>query len=245
MAAKQYSRSHYYGPFFTNWALFGHSFKCYHKIIMNQALEFIFQIAILLFSIVIHEVSHGAVAYALGDPTAKDEGRLTLNPIKHLDPFGSILLPILTYIAGGFIFGWARPVPYNPYYLKRPKWLGWISPDALVGAAGPLSNVILAIVFGLLIRLAEVFYFFPPAFFQIAAFIVFLNLILAIFNLVPIPPLDGSKVLFALLPHRADEIMVFMERYGFMLLLVFIFLLSGIILPIATFFFRLIACTGF
>lgn len=202
---------------------------------MNQVLQFIFQIAILIFSIVIHEVSHGAVAYALGDSTAKDEGRLTLNPINHLDPFGSILLPILTYLVGGFIFGWAKPVPYNPYYLKNQKW-----GPAMVGAAGPLSNMLLAIVFGLFLRFAGAFSFFPPAFFQIASFIVFLNLVLAVFNLVPIPPLDGSKVLFALLPGRAYEIQRFMERYGFILLLIFIFFLSGIILPIAGLLFNLI-----
>jgi len=211
---------------------------------MNQVLQFIFQIAILIFSVIIHEVSHGAVAYALGDSTAKDEGRLTLNPVSHLDPFGSILLPVITYLVGGFIFGWAKPVPYNPYNLKKPRWLGKISPDALVGAAGPLSNIFLAVVFGFFIRFGGSYSFFPPAFFQIASFIVFLNLVLAIFNLVPIPPLDGSKVLFALLPGKAYEIQRFMERYGIILLLAFIFLLSGIIIPIADFFFRAITGLG-
>ena len=211
---------------------------------MNQVLQFIFQIAILIFSVIIHEVSHGAVAYALGDSTAKDEGRLTLNPVNHLDPFGSILLPVITYLAGGFIFGWAKPVPYNPYNLKKPRWLGKISPDALVGAAGPLSNIFLAVVFGFFIRFGSAYAFLPPAFFQIASFIVFLNLVLAIFNLVPIPPLDGSKVLFALLPGRVYEVERFMERYGIILLLAFIFLLSGIIIPIADFFFRAITGLG-
>ena len=207
---------------------------------MNQVLEFIFQIAILIFSIVIHEVSHGAVAYAMGDPTAKEEGRLTLNPLKHLDPFGSILLPTMTYLLSGFIFGWARPVPYNPYYLKNQKY-----GPAIVGAAGPGSNILIALVFGLLIRFfgpgpTSLGLALPAGFLQIAVFIVFLNLILAIFNLVPIPPLDGSKVLFAALPRRADEIQIFMERYGLILLLLFIFFFSGVILPIAAFFFRLI-----
>jgi len=211
---------------------------------MNQVLQFIFQIAILIFSVIIHEVFHGAVAYALGDSTAKDEGRLTLNPARHLDPFGSILLPVLTYLVGGFIFGWAKPVPYNPYNLKKPRWLGKISPDALVGAAGPLSNILLAVIFGFFIRFGGAYAFLPPAFFQIASFIVFLNLVLAIFNLVPIPPLDGSKVLFAFLPDRAYEIQRFMERYGIILLLIFIFLLSGIIIPIADFLFRVITGLG-
>lgn len=204
---------------------------------MNQALEFIFQIAILIFSVVIHEVSHGAVAYAMGDSTAKDEGRLTLNPLKHFDPFGSILLPTITYLVGGFIFGWARPVPYNPYNLKNQKY-----GPGLVGAAGPLSNVLIAVVFGLLIRFGGALAL-PVQFLQIALFIVFLNLILAVFNLVPIPPLDGSKVLFVVLPDRARDFELFFERYGLILLLLFIFFLSGIILPIASFLFKFI--TGF
>ncbi|KKT28851.1 hypothetical protein A3G55_01935 [Candidatus Giovannonibacteria bacterium RIFCSPLOWO2_12_FULL_44_25] len=206
---------------------------------MNQALEFIFQIAILIFSVVIHEVSHGAVAYAMGDNTAKDEGRLTLNPLKHLDPFGSVLLPILTYWAGGFIFGWARPVPYNPYYLKNQKY-----GPAMVGAAGPLSNILMALFFGVLIRFADAFAL-PAQFLQIAMFIVFLNLILAIFNLVPIPPLDGSKVLFAFLPDRARDLEIFFEKYGLILLLLFIFFFAGAILPIAAFLFRLITGLSF
>lgn len=204
---------------------------------MNQALEFIFQIAILIFSVVIHEVSHGTVAYAMGDNTAKNEGRLTLNPLKHLDPFGSILLPTITYLVGGFIFGWARPVPYNPFYLKNQKY-----GPGLVGAAGPLSNILIAVVFGLLIRFSGALAL-PAQFLQIAVFIVFLNLVLAVFNLIPIPPLDGSKVLFAFLPARAHELEAFFERYGIILLLFFIFFLSGVILPIASFLFRLI--TGF
>lgn len=211
----------------------------YHKTTMNQAVEFIFQILILIFSVVIHEVSHGAVAYAMGDDTAKEEGRLTLNPLKHLDPFGSVILPALTYLLGGFIFGWARPVPYNPDNLKNQKY-----GPGLVGAAGPGSNLLIALVFGLLVRFGGGLGL-PPQFLQIAIFIVFLNLILAIFNLVPIPPLDGSKVLFALLPGRSYELEAFFERYGLIVLLVFIFFLSGVILPIAAFLFRLITGFGF
>jgi len=197
-------------------------------------MEFIFQIAILLFSVVIHEVSHGAVAYALGDPTAKNEIGLTLNPISHLDFFGSIFLPIVMYMTAGFIFGWAKPVPYNPYNLKNQKY-----GPALVGIAGPLSNFLIAVVFGVLIRFSDVLNL-PAAFLQIAFFIAFLNLILAVFNLVPIPPLDGSKVLFALLPARSIEFQTALERYGIFVLLVFIFFFSGIILPIVTFLLRLL-----
>ena len=212
----------------------------YHKIMGNQVVEFIFQILILIFSVVIHEVSHGATAYAMGDSTAKDEGRLTLNPLKHLDPFGSVILPTLTYLLGGFIFGWARPVPYNPYNLKNQKY-----GPGLVGAAGPLSNVVIAVAFGLIIRFAASMPFLPAQFLQIAAFIVFLNLILAVFNLIPIPPLDGSKVLFAMLPRSAYDLEIFFEKYGIIILLVFIFFLSGIIIPVASFFFRLITGLGF
>lgn len=211
----------------------------YHRAIMNQAVEFIFQILILIFSVVIHEVSHGAVAYAMGDSTAKDEGRLTLNPLKHLDPFGSVILPTITYLLGGFIFGWARPVPYNPYNLKNQKY-----GPGLVGAAGPLSNILVALVFGLLLRFGGGLGL-PPQFLQISIFIVFLNLILAIFNLIPIPPLDGSKVLFALLPERAYDLETFFEKYGLIILLLFIFFLSGIILPVAAFLFRLVTGFGF
>lgn len=197
-------------------------------------MEFIFQIAILLFSVVIHEVSHGAVAYALGDHTAKNEGRLTLNPIPHLDFFGSIVLPIIMYMTGGFIFGWAKPVPYNPYNLRDQK-----KGPAYVGAAGPLSNILIAVVFGLLIRFAFPLHL-PSAFLQIASYIVFLNLVLAIFNFIPIPPLDGSKILFALMPARSLEFQTALERYGIFLLLIFIFFFSGIIMPVVSFLLRLI-----
>lgn len=201
---------------------------------MNQVFESIIQLAILVFSIVIHEVSHGAVAHALGDDTAKNEGRLTLNPISHIDPFGSIILPAIMLFSGGPVFGWAKPVPYNPFYLKNQKY-----GPAMVGAAGPLSNILIALVFGLAIRFYGALSL-PPQFIQIAGSIAALNLVLAIFNLVPIPPLDGSKVLFAALPQSALRLQEFFEKYGMILLLIFIFFFSGIILPIAGFLFKLI-----
>src|SRR3989338_7033725 len=141
-------------------------------------LDFIFSIAVLIMSIVIHEVSHGLAANALGDPTAKYQGRLTLNPIKHLDPFGSVLLPVMTYLVGGFIFGWAKPVPYNPYNLKNQRW-----GPAVVGAAGPLSNLIVALGFALLLRFFAAG--FPSSLAEIFTSIIFINILLAIFNLVP------------------------------------------------------------
>ncbi|MEK7576645.1 MAG: site-2 protease family protein [Patescibacteria group bacterium] len=209
---------------------------------MTNATDTIFQIIILLMSVVIHEVSHGAMAYTLGDKTAKYHGRLTLNPIPHLDPFGSILLPLLLIMTNSpFLIGWAKPVPYNPYNLRNQKW-----GPALVGFAGPLSNLIIAIVFGLLIRVANlgVFTFIPlatlQAFGTIAANITFINIILAVFNLVPIPPLDGSKVLAAIVPYRFADALLRFESMGWVLLIVFIFFFSWVISPISTAIFHLI-----
>src|SRR3989338_7191179 len=114
---------------------------------MDGFLLGVFQVLVLIFSVVIHEVSHGVMANSLGDPTAKNLGRLTLNPLKHLDFFGSILLPLFTFFAGGFVFGYAKPVPYNPNNLRDRKY-----GPAKVAIAGPLSNIILAILFGLTLR---------------------------------------------------------------------------------------------
>lgn len=201
-----------------------------------DTIGFIFQIAILIMSVVIHEISHGFMAYALGDPTAKYAGRLTLNPIPHLDPFGSILLPfLLSLVPGGIIFGWAKPVPYNPYNLRNQHW-----GPGLVAAVGPLANILVAAVFGIIIRLGNAAFFeVPAAFFEIAALIVLLNTVLAVFNLVPIPPLDGSRVLFALLPYHMNRMQEFLERYGFVVLLVFIFFFFRFLFPVIGFLFRL------
>jgi Zn-dependent protease len=204
-----------------------------------QEIEFIFSIAVLIMSVVIHEVSHGHMANFLGDPTAKYAGRLTLNPIKHLDFFGSFLVPLVSYLSGGFIFGWAKPVPYNPYNLKNPK-MG----AGLVGVAGPLSNFLMAVVFGLIIRYGYLLPL-PLPFFQIASLIVFINILLGVFNLVPIPPLDGSKVLFAFLPPGWQEVQNFLERFGLFFLLIFIFFFAGRLLPIISFLFKLITGAGF
>jgi Zn-dependent protease len=194
----------------------------------ESIIGFIFQIAILIMSVVVHEVSHGFMAYALGDQTAKYAGRLTLNPVHHLDPVGSILVPAATIFFGGFIFGWAKPVPYNPYNLSNQKW-----GPGLVAAAGPLSNIFIALVFGTAIRLSGLF---SPeivtSLTEVAVLVVLINIILAIFNFVPIPPLDGSKVLFALLPYHLRYIEEFLERYGLILLLIFIFFFFNLLSPI-------------
>ena len=212
---------------------------------MENAIAFIFQIAVLVFSVVIHEVSHGLVALALGDHTAEQEGRLTLNPVKHLDPFGSLILPALSYMLGGIVFGWAKPVPYNPYNLRSKKW-----GPALVGAAGPAANLFLALCFGLLLRFlpdiagASLPGAFLFNFASVASTIVLLNLTLALFNLVPIPPLDGSKLLLALLPYEWRGLAVFLEQYGLFLLVFFIFFFSGVIGPAVFLLFRLITGAG-
>lgn len=194
-------------------------------------MEIAFTVAVLIFSVVIHEVSHGVVAERLGDPTARLAGRLTLNPLKHLDPFGSVILPLmLSLLPGGVVFGWAKPVPYDPRNLKHPG-----RDAALVAAAGPFSNLALAFIFGLLFRFfasevgnSPVGALFP----SLLAQVVIVNVWLALFNLVPIPPLDGSKVLFWLLPPSALEVRAFLERYGWFILLFFIFFGIGTIVPV-------------
>jgi Zn-dependent protease len=213
---------------------------------MENAITIAFQLFILIFSVILHEVSHGFVANAMGDPTAKLAGRLTLNPLPHIDPVGSVLLPLASFFLGGFIVGWARPVPYNPNYLQvKNRELG----SAIVGAAGPAANIALALIFGLLLRFSD---FWAPglgaigmALASAAGMIAIINLGLAVFNLIPIPPLDGSKVLFALLPYGMESVRIFFERFGVILLLVFIFYFSHWIVPIVTGLFRLITGFGF
>jgi len=201
----------------------------------------IFIILILLFSVIIHEVSHGLMADYLGDPTAKLAGRLTLNPINHLDPIGSILVPLLLIISqAGIVFGWAKPVPVNPYNL-RDKVYG----QAKVALAGPLANIFMALFFGIILR------FIPYLFsaqvginlMTILSYIVWINLILAIFNLLPIPPLDGSHILFTFLPKQFDSLKTFLYQYQLFILLIFIFFFFPIIIPLVNGAFYLI--TGF
>lgn len=152
---------------------------------------------VFLFSVVVHEVSHGVMALKLGDSTAKDMGRLTLNPIPHLDPIGSILLPLLLVATGSpFVIGWAKPVPYNPLALRKDMKYGPLK----VALVGPGSNLALALITGLLIRLGQGF--LSEVAIGLLIQIVFINVLLAVFNLIPIPPLDGSKILTVLLPPR-------------------------------------------
>jgi Zn-dependent protease len=203
---------------------------------MSDILQ-IFSFVVLIFSIVIHEFSHGWVAYYLGDPTAKHLGRLTLNPIPHIDPLGSIILPFILLITNaGFIIGWAKPVPYNPYNLRDQK-----NGEMLVALAGPASNLLMAVIFGIAIRIL-LFQGMAPGSSIISFFsiIVFYNILLAIFNLIPIPPLDGSKIFFHFLPYSMHKVREVLERNGFLFLLIFIFFGFRLIIPVMFFLFTLI-----
>jgi len=181
------------------------------------------QIIVLIMSVVVHEVSHGYAAYWLGDPTAKYAGRLNFNPVNHLDLFGSFIIPGMLMITGSpFLFGWAKPVPFNPYNLRNQKW-----GPAIVGLAGPLSNLIMAITAGMLIKVALVFGVVDGILLQILAVIVFINVLLMVFNMFPIPPLDGSKLLFAIIPISEHTKMT-LERYGFVFLLIFLILFQDV-----------------
>ncbi len=220
-----------------------------------------FQIAILIMAIVIHEVSHGVMALWLGDATAKHAGRLTLNPFKHMEFWGSFIVPLLMISTMGFGFGWAKPVPYNPYNLRDQK-----RGPALVGLAGPFSNIILALLFGLGARFIPLGHLakidiarnifdyqslaivlsgsFLAIFFWIFMMIVTINVFLAFFNLIPIPPLDGSKLLFTILSLKT-ETKIMLEQFGFVFLLMFIIFFSaplGIFLSsVLSLFFKYIA----
>lgn len=195
-------------------------------------MDFIFYFLVIIPSAIIHEYAHGLAADMLGDPTARYAGRLTINPIVHIDPFGTILMPILLSIASGgsFMFAYAKPVPYNPYNLKNQKW-----GPSIVALAGPMANLLLAVAFAILIRLMPGSNLVP-----VLATIVYANVMLTIFNLVPIPPLDGSKILYALLPNSAYKIKEFLDRYGFVILLFFVFFLFQLIAPLINGLFRLL-----
>lgn len=164
----------------------------------------------LAIAIIFHEVAHGYVALQLGDPTAYYAGRLTLNPFKHVDLWGTILIPLILIASGtGFVFGWAKPVPVNYYNLRAGKW-----GPVLVALAGPGTNLLILLIAGLLARIAPAATSLPG----LLEWIALINAVLMFFNLIPIPPLDGSKILFVLLENRPD-VVAWLERYGFVLLI--------------------------
>lgn len=170
----------------------------------------------------VHEVAHGVAANLMGDPTAKYQGRLTLNPIVHLDLFGSILLPLVFILTRSPIFfAYAKPVPFNPYNLRNQRW-----GPALVGLAGPAANIALAILFAIALHLIGYNGVLPA----VLAIIIQINIWLALFNLIPIPPLDGSRLLFALLPPGFSNLEAMLEQYGFFILILLLFALPGLLL---------------
>ena len=188
--------------------------------------QLIIQAPPFLFALTVHELAHGYVAWRLGDPTAKNEGRLTLNPLKHLDPLGVLAFIIMK-------IGWAKPVPVNPRYFKNPQ-----RDMLLVALAGPGSNIILAVASAALAHLFVALHFLPffilqPLVAMLAAS-VWINIMLAVFNCIPIPPLDGSKVLMGLLPPEAARGYAKLEPFGFLVLLVLFYtgVIGWIILPI-------------
>lgn len=196
----------------------------------NYLMAFVMFIIPMLFAITLHEAAHAYVAKLRGDQTAYLMGRVTLNPIKHIDILGTIILPTAMFLLGtGFLFGWAKPVPVNFSHLKKPR-----QDMILVAIAGPLANFIMAIIWFLLWKFVPNF-----GFHQMAPFGVVLNLMLMVFNLLPIPPLDGSRVISALLPYKATLQYNRLERWGFLIVLLLLFipfgqsnLLASILLPL-------------
>ena len=186
--------------------------------------DIIIVLIIVVGSVILHELAHGVVAYWLGDRTAKDAGRLSLNPIKHIDPYMSVLVPVILYILNAPVFGGAKPVPVNYHNLKGKEW-----GMALVALAGPLTNFILAFIVFLIGHFSGALY---GAGGETVAFVftelVFINLGFMIFNLIPIPPLDGSRVLYAIAPDGFRNILATIERYGIIIVYALILLFGEV-----------------
>jgi len=196
----------------------------------------IVEFGILIVSVILHEVAHGYTALRLGDPTAHYAGRLTLNPLKHIDPFGTVILPLLLLLLkSSFLIGWAKPVPVNPALLRDPK-RGMM----LVSAVGPLTNISLALVAAMALRTLPLFR--APFVFDLLKYVCYVNILLSIFNLVPVPPLDGSKLVAYFLPPRASALYERLTPYGLLIIigLLFFGLLDKAILPLCDLIFSLL-----
>ncbi len=193
---------------------------------LHYILEAALMVVVLLFSVIIHEMAHGYVALKNGDPTAKMLGRITLNPAPHIDPIGTVLLPLLLLLSGSrILFGWAKPLPVNPLNYRNYFW-----GEITVSASGPLSNLALALVFALFLRLAPG----NPGLTFFAFYGCSINVFLALFNLIPIPPLDGSHIVAILLPRDLARFYAYLEPVGFVLILILFYtgIMSMILMPI-------------
>ncbi|WP_249113579.1 site-2 protease family protein [Atopobium sp. oral taxon 416] len=185
----------------------------------------VIEVALLMFSAIVHEVAHAWTADKLGDPTAREAGRLTLNPLKHIDPFGSIILPLIMVVLRGPVFAYAKPVPYSPYRLRNPG-----RDDALVAAAGPISNMIQALVGALTFRIIDANVVFTGytgwfwVLYVLSAYVE-VNLSLAFFNILPLPPLDGSKLILPLLHGEARDRYYQIQAYALPILFILLYLL--------------------
>ena len=204
-------------------------------------MKYIIAVSVLLFSVIIHEVAHGFVAYKRGDSTAKLLGRLTLNPVNHIDIFGSVILPAVLMLIGAPVFGWAKPVPINIYNLKNPK-----KDVILVSLAGVTANFTLALIAGIMMFFIRNFFVniaVMASIYVILQYVIVVNIVLFIFNLIPIPPLDGSKILLFILPKDIARQYAQIEKYGFWIILVLLGtnILWKIMGPIANFLIKLLS----
>jgi Zn-dependent protease len=180
-------------------------------------------LTIVVIALTIHEFCHAWAGHMLGDITAKSEGRLTLNPVAHIDPFSTLLLPAaLIFLGSPVVFGAAKPVPFNPYAVRYGKWGA-----ALIAVAGPLSNLMMATVVGLYLRVVDI----SGVTGQFLLQFVLINLAFFVFNMIPIPPLDGSRVLYAVLPSKLQDIMDQIERYGIIVIFAFLIIFYQVFSP--------------